>query len=57
VGDVDEVTAELAALAELGFDEVLVRHLADDEPAVLRSYGLLGEVRRRLQASGPRAPR
>ena len=53
VGDVDEVTAELAALAALGFDEVLVRHLADDEPAVLRSYELLGEVRRRLQARSP----
>jgi alkanesulfonate monooxygenase SsuD/methylene tetrahydromethanopterin reductase-like flavin-dependent oxidoreductase (luciferase family) len=48
VGGPDEVTEAFAALGELGFSEVLIRHLADDENEVLASFDRLGEVRGRL---------
>jgi alkanesulfonate monooxygenase SsuD/methylene tetrahydromethanopterin reductase-like flavin-dependent oxidoreductase (luciferase family) len=45
VGGVDTVAHQLRALADLGFDEVLVRHLVDDQQEVLASFGRLAEVR------------
>jgi alkanesulfonate monooxygenase SsuD/methylene tetrahydromethanopterin reductase-like flavin-dependent oxidoreductase (luciferase family) len=56
VGGVDAVADELATLAAMGYDEVLVRHLVDDEGAVLRSYALLGDVRLRVAGAGPVTP-
>lgn len=48
VGGADEVAAAFADLAELGYDHVLVRHLADDQAEVLSSFERLAEVRRLL---------
>ncbi|MGH9190624.1 MAG: LLM class flavin-dependent oxidoreductase [Acidimicrobiales bacterium] len=45
VGGPDTVAEALRALAELGFTEVLVRHLAEDQTEVLRSFERLAEVR------------
>ena len=45
VGGPGTVAAAFGELAELGFDEVLVRHLAEDHTEVLRSSGRLAEVR------------
>lgn len=44
VGTVDEVAAQLAALAELGCDEVLLRHPVDDQGVVLDSMRRLERV-------------
>jgi hypothetical protein len=48
IGGVGDVTERFAALAALGYDEVLIRHLADDHDEVLRSFERLAEVRRNL---------
>lgn len=48
VGDTAEVVDRLAAYGDLGFTEVVVRHLADDETEVLASFARLGEVRSAL---------
>lgn len=45
VGGAAEVGQALADLGDLGYDHVLVRHLADDQREVLASYERLGEVR------------
>jgi alkanesulfonate monooxygenase SsuD/methylene tetrahydromethanopterin reductase-like flavin-dependent oxidoreductase (luciferase family) len=45
VGDAQGVAEELAGLAELGFTDVLIRHLADDHDEVLGSFERLAEVR------------
>lgn len=45
VGDVASVAEQFRSLAEQGFDEVLVRHLAEDQDEVLASFGRLAEVR------------
>jgi alkanesulfonate monooxygenase SsuD/methylene tetrahydromethanopterin reductase-like flavin-dependent oxidoreductase (luciferase family) len=45
VGGPDDVAERFAALGALGFDEVLVRHLADDQDEVLMSIGRLRGVR------------
>jgi len=48
VGGPEEVTEAFAALGELGFSDVLVRQLADDQDEVLDSFARLGEVREAL---------
>ena len=48
VGGPDEVTAAFAALGELGFSDILVRHLADDQGEVLASLARLGDIRSAL---------
>lgn len=45
VGGVGEVSRAFADLADLGYDHILVRHLADDQGEVLASYERLGTVR------------
>jgi alkanesulfonate monooxygenase SsuD/methylene tetrahydromethanopterin reductase-like flavin-dependent oxidoreductase (luciferase family) len=45
VGGPDSVARQFAELAEIGFTDVIVRHLADDQEAVIRSLALLGTVR------------
>jgi alkanesulfonate monooxygenase SsuD/methylene tetrahydromethanopterin reductase-like flavin-dependent oxidoreductase (luciferase family) len=47
-GSIDEVTAEFAALGEIGYTDVVVRHLVNDQPKVLASLGRLERVRRAL---------
>jgi alkanesulfonate monooxygenase SsuD/methylene tetrahydromethanopterin reductase-like flavin-dependent oxidoreductase (luciferase family) len=44
VGAAAQVTQAFADLGELGFTQVLVRHLADDQRQVLASYERLGTV-------------
>ncbi len=48
VGGPDEVAASFRALGELGYTDVIVRDLADDQGEVLRSLGRLAAVRRLL---------
>jgi alkanesulfonate monooxygenase SsuD/methylene tetrahydromethanopterin reductase-like flavin-dependent oxidoreductase (luciferase family) len=44
-GSIDEVAAEFRALAELGYTDILVRHLTNDQPKVLGSLDRLKRVR------------
>jgi alkanesulfonate monooxygenase SsuD/methylene tetrahydromethanopterin reductase-like flavin-dependent oxidoreductase (luciferase family) len=44
IGGPPRVAEELAALAELGFEHVLVRHVVTDQRLVLESYRRLGRV-------------
>jgi alkanesulfonate monooxygenase SsuD/methylene tetrahydromethanopterin reductase-like flavin-dependent oxidoreductase (luciferase family) len=50
-GSVDEVTERLGALARLGYTDVLVRHLTNDQPKVLGSLARLAQVRKALAAT------
>src|SRR5262245_4272694 len=47
-GDVEQVTDRLRGYAEMGYTDVIVRHLAEDQSEVLASFGRLGEVRAAL---------
>jgi alkanesulfonate monooxygenase SsuD/methylene tetrahydromethanopterin reductase-like flavin-dependent oxidoreductase (luciferase family) len=47
-GDVARVAAAFEELAAMGYTDVIVRHLADDQTEVLRSYERLADVRARL---------
>ena len=47
-GSVDEVVAQLRPLGAMGYTDVVVRHLTDDQPKVLGSMARLAEVRRAL---------
>jgi alkanesulfonate monooxygenase SsuD/methylene tetrahydromethanopterin reductase-like flavin-dependent oxidoreductase (luciferase family) len=51
VGGPDTVTERFRELGDMGYTDVIVRHLADDHDAVLRSFEVLGEVRSRV--AGP----
>jgi alkanesulfonate monooxygenase SsuD/methylene tetrahydromethanopterin reductase-like flavin-dependent oxidoreductase (luciferase family) len=48
VGGVGEVAQAFADLGDLGYSQVLVRHLAEDQGEVLASYERLGAVRSAL---------
>jgi hypothetical protein len=45
-GSVERVAAAFRALAAMGFTDVIIRHLVDDQPRVLASYARLAEVRK-----------
>jgi alkanesulfonate monooxygenase SsuD/methylene tetrahydromethanopterin reductase-like flavin-dependent oxidoreductase (luciferase family) len=45
VGTADRVAAGIAELAAMGYTDVIVRHLADDQRDVLRSLEHLAQVR------------
>lgn len=47
-GDVGEVTDSLARLAELGFTDILIRHIGGDEDQIAASLERLGQVRSAL---------
>jgi alkanesulfonate monooxygenase SsuD/methylene tetrahydromethanopterin reductase-like flavin-dependent oxidoreductase (luciferase family) len=47
-GGVASVTDQFAPYAEMGYDEILVRHFSDDQAEVLRSLERVGEVRAAL---------
>jgi len=49
VGGPDRVTEAFAALGRAGCTDVIVRHLADDQAAVVESFAQLGTVRKNLQ--------
>lgn len=48
-GSVDEVVAQFRRLADLGYTDVIVRHLTDDQGKVLGSIRRLREVREALR--------
>ena len=48
VGEAERVAASFAELGEMGYDEVVVRHLVQGPARVLQSIGRLAEVRERL---------
>jgi alkanesulfonate monooxygenase SsuD/methylene tetrahydromethanopterin reductase-like flavin-dependent oxidoreductase (luciferase family) len=50
-GGVEQVVEQLGRYAEMGYTDVIVRHLADDQGEVLASYRRLAEVRRALAAA------
>ena len=47
-GTVDEVVTRFRDLGDMGYTDVIVRHLTDDQPKVLASFERLAEVRRAL---------
>ncbi len=47
-GGVDDVVARFRELGEMGYMDVIVRHLTNDQPKVLDSLGRLAEVRSAL---------
>jgi alkanesulfonate monooxygenase SsuD/methylene tetrahydromethanopterin reductase-like flavin-dependent oxidoreductase (luciferase family) len=48
IGTVDEVVERFRALGALGYTDVIVRHVTDEQPFVLASLARLAEVRRAL---------
>jgi alkanesulfonate monooxygenase SsuD/methylene tetrahydromethanopterin reductase-like flavin-dependent oxidoreductase (luciferase family) len=44
-GSIDEVAAQFRVLGELGYTDIIVRHLTNDQPKVLGSLERLGKVR------------
>lgn len=51
VGSAVEVAEQFRELGEMGYTDVIVRHLADDQPEVLASLARLAEVRSVLGAA------
>jgi alkanesulfonate monooxygenase SsuD/methylene tetrahydromethanopterin reductase-like flavin-dependent oxidoreductase (luciferase family) len=49
IGTIDEVATRFRDLAAMGYTDVVVRHLTDDQPKVLASLGRLAEVRRAVK--------
>ncbi|MGH7393230.1 MAG: LLM class flavin-dependent oxidoreductase [Candidatus Rokuibacteriota bacterium] len=47
-GTVDDVVERFRALGALGYTDVIIRHLTDDQPAVLASMARLADVRKAL---------
>jgi alkanesulfonate monooxygenase SsuD/methylene tetrahydromethanopterin reductase-like flavin-dependent oxidoreductase (luciferase family) len=50
-GDAAQVTDRFAAYADMGYTDVIVRHLAEDQDEVLASFERLGEVRAALSSA------
>ena len=50
-GSVDTVASKFRALAEMGFTDVIIRHLVDDQAKVLASYARLAEVKKAVAAA------
>jgi alkanesulfonate monooxygenase SsuD/methylene tetrahydromethanopterin reductase-like flavin-dependent oxidoreductase (luciferase family) len=50
-GSVEQVAEAFTAYGDLGFTDIIIRHLADEQHDVLASFERLGEVRRLLNAS------
>jgi alkanesulfonate monooxygenase SsuD/methylene tetrahydromethanopterin reductase-like flavin-dependent oxidoreductase (luciferase family) len=48
IGTVDEVVERFRALGSLGYTDVIVRHVTDDQPYVLASLARLAQVRKAL---------
>jgi alkanesulfonate monooxygenase SsuD/methylene tetrahydromethanopterin reductase-like flavin-dependent oxidoreductase (luciferase family) len=48
IGTVDEVVERFRALGALGYTDVIVRHVTDEQPYVLASLARLAEVRKAL---------
>ena len=50
-GSAEQVAEQLAQYGEMGYTDVIVRHLADDQAEVLRSLERLAEVRSLIRDS------
>jgi alkanesulfonate monooxygenase SsuD/methylene tetrahydromethanopterin reductase-like flavin-dependent oxidoreductase (luciferase family) len=50
-GDAAQVTQQLGAYAAMGYTDVIVRHLAEDQSEVLESYARLAGVREALRSA------
>jgi alkanesulfonate monooxygenase SsuD/methylene tetrahydromethanopterin reductase-like flavin-dependent oxidoreductase (luciferase family) len=50
IGMVDHVTQRFAELATMGYTDVIIRHVIDDQPRVLGSYDRLAKVRAAVSA-------
>jgi len=50
-GDAAQVTQQLGAYAAMGYTDVIVRHLAEDQSEVLKSYARLAGVREALRSA------
>jgi alkanesulfonate monooxygenase SsuD/methylene tetrahydromethanopterin reductase-like flavin-dependent oxidoreductase (luciferase family) len=50
-GSAEQVTEQLGQYASMGYTDVIVRHLAEDQREVLASYGRLADVRESLRES------
>ena len=50
-GSAQQVTERLGTYAEMGYTDVVVRHLAEDQSEVLASFARLGEVRAALSTA------
>jgi alkanesulfonate monooxygenase SsuD/methylene tetrahydromethanopterin reductase-like flavin-dependent oxidoreductase (luciferase family) len=50
-GSIDKVAAEFRSLAAMGYTDVIIRHLVDDQEHVLASYARLAEVRKAVAAA------
>jgi alkanesulfonate monooxygenase SsuD/methylene tetrahydromethanopterin reductase-like flavin-dependent oxidoreductase (luciferase family) len=50
-GSAEQVTEQLGQYASMGYTDVIVRHLAEDQREVLASYGRLADVRESLRGS------
>ncbi len=48
IGTIDEVAARFRALGDLGYTDVIVRHVTDEQPYVLASLARLAEVRKAM---------
>jgi alkanesulfonate monooxygenase SsuD/methylene tetrahydromethanopterin reductase-like flavin-dependent oxidoreductase (luciferase family) len=48
VGGPEQVAERFAGYAAMGYDHVLVRHLAEDQHEVLASFARLREVREKV---------
>ena len=48
IGTADEVVERSATSARMGYTDVIVRHVTDDQPRVLASLARLAEVRKAL---------
>jgi alkanesulfonate monooxygenase SsuD/methylene tetrahydromethanopterin reductase-like flavin-dependent oxidoreductase (luciferase family) len=48
IGTIDEVAVRFRALADLGYTDVIVRHVTDEQPYVLASLARLAEVRKQV---------
>ncbi len=47
-GTIDDVVERFRALGAMGYTDVIIRHLTDDQPAVLASMARLADVRKAL---------
>ena len=48
IATIDRAADELRSYAQMGYTDIVIRHLVDEQSQVLASYERLGEVRRRL---------
>jgi alkanesulfonate monooxygenase SsuD/methylene tetrahydromethanopterin reductase-like flavin-dependent oxidoreductase (luciferase family) len=49
-GSLETVTAKFRALGAMGYTDIIIRHIIDDQPKVLASYARLADVKKALGA-------